>query len=392
MMPPAERQYDSIIDLFLERVAHEPHAPILVHEDLTWDASALSDRVHRLAHLLAEQGLGPGRTVGLCLERSPELIVSVLAVLRVGAAYVPVDPSYPSDRIAAMLEDARPPVVITDRGHQGLFANTATRLMLVEELDLEQGPQFISACPAVPQDLCYVLFTSGSTGRPKGVAMHHAPLLNLIQWQLRTSVLGKGDRTLQFAPISFDVSFQEILTTIAQGGVLVLITDEDRLNSTQLLRKIQDHQVNRLIVPFVALQYLAEAVQRTGIVPASLKEIFTSGEQLRITPVIREFFEQLPGCRFCNQYGPTEGHVVSELELKGDPSTWPQLPNIGSAIDHVTLRVLDEHMQRVPMGDGRRVVPRRCLCGHRLHRPARPHGRTLRERSLHPRWKAVSDR
>jgi amino acid adenylation domain-containing protein len=370
MMPPAERQYDSIIDLFLERVAHEPHAPILVHEDLTWDASALSDRVHRLAHLLAEQGLGPGRTVGLCLERSPELIVSVLAVLRVGAAYVPVDPSYPSDRIAAMLEDARPPVVITDRGHQGLFANTATRLMLVEELDLEQGPQFISACPAVPQDLCYVLFTSGSTGRPKGVAMHHAPLLNLIQWQLRTSVLGKGDRTLQFAPISFDVSFQEILTTIAQGGVLVLITDEDRLNSTQLLRKIQDHQVNRLIVPFVALQYLAEAVQRTGIVPASLKEIFTSGEQLRITPVIREFFEQLPGCRFCNQYGPTEGHVVSELELKGDPSTWPQLPNIGSAIDHVTLLVLDEHMQRVPMGmEGELYLGGACVATGYIGRP-----------------------
>jgi non-ribosomal peptide synthetase component F len=136
-MPPAERQYDSIIDLFLERVAHEPHAPILVHEDLTWDASALSDRVHRLAHLLAEQGLGPGRTVGLCLERSPELIVSVLAVLRVGAAYVPVDPSYPSDRIAAMLEDARPPVVITD--------------------------STCSSPAAAPAD-------------PKGVAMHHAPL------------------------------------------------------------------------------------------------------------------------------------------------------------------------------------------------------------------------
>jgi non-ribosomal peptide synthetase component F len=84
-MPPAERQYDSIIDLFLERVAHEPHAPILVHEDLTWDASALSDRVHRLAHLLAEQGLGPGRTVGLCLERSPELIVSVYVLFTSGS-------------------------------------------------------------------------------------------------------------------------------------------------------------------------------------------------------------------------------------------------------------------------------------------------------------------
>jgi non-ribosomal peptide synthetase component F len=239
MMPPAERQYDSIIDLFLERVAHEPHAPILVHEDLTWDASALSDRVHRLAHLLAEQGLGPGRTVGLCLDRSPELIVSVLAVLRVGAAYVPVDPSYPSDRIAAMLEDARPPVVITDRGHQGLFANTATRLMLVEELDLEQGPQFISACPAVPQDLCYVLFTSGSTGRPKGVAMHHAPLLNLIQWQLRTSVLKvRAIAHSSSRPSASTSASRRSSPPFAQGGVVVLITDEDRLNSTQLLRKI----------------------------------------------------------------------------------------------------------------------------------------------------------
>ncbi len=181
--------------------------------------------------------------------------------------------------------------------------------------------------------------------------MHHAPLLNLIQWQVRTSVLKEGDRTLQFAPISFDVSFQEIFTTFAQGGTLVLITDEDRLNSTQLLRKIIAEKINRVIVPFVALQYLAEAVERTGEVPTSLKEVFTSGEQLKITPAVANFFKQLPGCRFCNQYGPTEGHVVSELELKGDPSNWPALPNIGKAIDNVKLLVLDEQMKPVKKGE-----------------------------------------
>ncbi|MCB0774175.1 MAG: AMP-binding protein, partial [Flavobacteriales bacterium] len=263
----------------------------------------------------------------------------------------PIDPSYPAERIAGMLEDAQPPVVITSRTHQHLFKGTAAKVLLIEDIDLENGPLFEGPCPATADDLLYVLFTSGSTGRPKGVAMHHAPLTNLIQWQLRTSVCKAGDRTLQFAPISFDVSFQEIFTTFAQGGTLVLITDEDRLNSTQLLRKIIAQRINRIIVPFVALQYLAEAVERTGEVPSTLKEVFTSGEQLKITPAIANLFKQLPGCRFCNQYGPTEGHVVSELELKGDPSTWPALPNIGKAIDNVKLYVLDEQMKPVKQGE-----------------------------------------
>src|SRR5690606_6402358 len=137
---------------------------------------------------------------------------------------------------------AKPGVVITSRQHQHLFEGTGARILLIEDLDFGNftsptggGWEGATASPADP---AYVLFTSGSTGRPKGVVMHHAPLVNLIQWQLRTSVCGPGDRTLQFAPISFDVSFQEIFTTFAQGGTLVLITDEDRLNSTQLLRKI----------------------------------------------------------------------------------------------------------------------------------------------------------
>ncbi|HRH39555.1 MAG TPA: amino acid adenylation domain-containing protein, partial [Flavobacteriales bacterium] len=304
-----------------------------------------------MAASLATMGAASGSTIGICLDRSEGLIVSVLGTVRAGAAYVPIDPTYPAERIAGMIEDAQPPVVITDRAHQHLFKGTKAKVLLIDEIDLENGPRFEGESPAKPENLAYVLFTSGSTGRPKGVAMHHAPLLNLIQWQLRTSILKEGDRTLQFAPISFDVSFQELFTTFAQSGTLVLITDEDRLNSTQLLRKIIAEKINRIIVPFVALQYLAEAVERTGEVPSSLKEVFTSGEQLKITPAVANLFKQLPGCRFCNQYGPTEGHVVSELELKGDPSSWPALPNIGKAIDNVKLLVLDEQMKPVKKGE-----------------------------------------
>ena len=341
----------NITELLTPSFSAHPEAIAVIADSGPITYAELMARRGRLAQAIVAQGARPGGTVGICLDRSPELVVSVLGIVQAGAAYVPIDPTYPAERIAGMLEDAKPPVVITSKAHQNLFKGTPAKVILIEDIDLANGPVFEGPCPATTDDLLYVLFTSGSTGRPKGVAMHHAPLTNLIQWQLRTSVCKAGERTLQFAPISFDVSFQEIFTTFAQGGTLVLITDEDRLNSTQLLRKIIAQKINRIIVPFVALQYLAEAVERTGEVPSTLKEVFTSGEQLKITPAIANLFKLLPGCRFCNQYGPTEGHVVSELELKGDPSTWPALPNIGTAIDNVKLYVLDEQMKPVAKGE-----------------------------------------
>ncbi|MDQ3100276.1 MAG: amino acid adenylation domain-containing protein, partial [Bacteroidota bacterium] len=340
----------------------------------------VSEQSKAIAQIITGSGSGTSDTVALCLDRSPELIICVIGIIEARAAYVPIDPSYPTDRIAMMLEDAKPGVVITDRKHQHLFKDSGAKVLLIEEHDQTITPNLLSlgeeGFPSLnggSQEVthpAYVLFTSGSTGRPKGVVMHHAPLVNLIQWQLRTSVCSEDDRTLQFAPISFDVSFQEIFTTFAQGGTLVLITDEDRLNSTQLLRKIIAQKINRIIVPFVALQYLAEAVERTGEVPTTLKEVFTSGEQLKITPAIANLFKQLPGCRFCNQYGPTEGHVVSELELQGDPSTWPALPTIGKAIDNVKLLILDEEMKPVKPGEeGELYLGGACVATGYINRP-----------------------
>jgi non-ribosomal peptide synthetase component F len=224
----ARSNHMNVLDLFLRTHLDRPDHVALIGTNGEWTYSQLAERSARLAQVLVDSGVGPDRTVGLCLERSPELVLCVLGILHAGGAYSPIDPAYPADRIDLMLEDAQPPVVITDRAHQHLFKGTKAKVLLIEDIDLENGPLFEGEYPAKPDNLAYVLFTSGSTGRPKGVAMHHAPLLNLIQWQLRTSVLKEGDRTLQFAPISFDVSFQELFTTFAQGGTLVLITDEDR--------------------------------------------------------------------------------------------------------------------------------------------------------------------
>lgn len=369
MKLPTDRE-QNVLDLIVRSGTEHDEAIAILSDQRSLSRSDVDAGMRRIAHALTVASTPPLHTVGICLDRSPELVLSLLGALQAGAAYVPIDPTYPADRIALMLEDARPPVVITDKAHRHLFNGIKTKVLLIEDIDLESGPVLNVPSPATLEDLCYVLFTSGSTGRPKGVAMHHAPLMNLVRWQLRTSVLKEGDRTLQFAPISFDVSFQEIFTTFAQGGTLVLITDEERLNSTLLLRKIIAEKIDRVIVPFVALQYLAEAVERTGEVPRSLKEVFTSGEQLKITPAVADLFKQLPGCRFCNQYGPTEGHVVSELELTGDPTTWPALPNIGKAIDNVKLLILDERMKPVKKGEeGELYLGGACVATGYINRP-----------------------
>ncbi len=307
MQATSDDQRPNVIDFFSKTALKAPGSAAIISDSGVTTYAELSAMSSRFAARLHDQGIAPGRMVAICLERSPELVIGVLGILKAGGAYVPIDPSYPTDRIAFMLEDARPEVIITDKAHQYIFAGSNAAVLLIEDIDLSNGEVVDAPCPASLEDPCYVLFTSGSTGRPKGVVMHHRPLVNLIAWQLRTSILGAGARTLQFAPISFDVSFQELFTTFAQGGTLVLITDEDRLNSSLLLRKIIERKVDRIILPYVALQYLAEAVERTNGIPSSLKEVFTSGEQLKITPAIKNLFKHLPGCRFCNQYGPTEG-------------------------------------------------------------------------------------
>lgn len=329
-----------------------PLAPAVTHNGKSLSYGELNERANRLAHFISRTD-NPERLTGICLERSLELAVSVLAILKAGHAYVPFDPEYPQERLAYMMEISRLPLLITNKKLSEKLPAGGARIILPEELEelINEESASNPGISSLKSDLAYVLFTSGSTGMPKGVAMMHGPLVNLIDWQNSQTNLGIAARTLQFAPVSFDVSFQEMFTTWSCGGNLFMIDDEMRLNAVSLLKFINEYKIERLFLPFIALQHLAEVADENKIYPLSLQNIITAGEQLRITKHIANFFTALPNCKLHNHYGPTETHVVTAYTLTGTPDAWLPLPPIGTPVSNTEIHLLDESMKPVMAGE-----------------------------------------
>ncbi len=300
----------------------------------------------RLARVLRARGVQADQIVGIAANRSPETIVAVLAVLEAGAGYLPLDVAYPRDRLAFMLEDARAVLLLAEEGLE-----TSGWAGSIEQVTIAPGSALLStgddsplALPFISEHLAYAIFTSGSTGKPKGVAMTRGALAPLIEWQLTDSRMGPGSPTLQFAPLSFDVHFQEIFSTLTTGGELVLIREEHRLEARNLLELMDRSRIERLFLPFIALQSLADVAVSGGIFPRALREIITAGEQLLVTRALREFFTRTSAKLF-NHYGPSETHVVTSYLLTGDPSSWADLPPIGPPLPHVTCLVIGDDGQ-----------------------------------------------
>ena len=301
-------------------------ALVFVNDKLTY--SQLGQKADNLASAISA-GSPHSLVAGVSTVRSIETIISVLAILKAGKAYLPPDPEYPRERLQQIIIDSGIDLCLTISAQKQLFESLSISVLAA---DAEYTPN--GKPNAASKSACYVLYTSGSTCTPKGVAMGTAALANLLAWQQKNSISATGVNTLQFAPLSFDVSFQEIFSTLTTGGTLVLVDDNLRVNPSGLLRYINEQSVNRIFLPFVVLQYLTEAADAEQYFPACLKEVMTAGEQLKITPQIIRFFEALPGCVLFNQYGPTETHVVTQLKLDGSPKQWPALPSIGIPIDH----------------------------------------------------------
>ncbi|HEY0172169.1 MAG TPA: amino acid adenylation domain-containing protein, partial [Pyrinomonadaceae bacterium] len=364
--------------LFEEQAAAKPDAVALVFEGGQLTYGELNARANQLARLMRRRGVGTDAPVALFLGRSSEQMIALLAVLKAGGAYLPLDPALPPRRVALLLEDARPRLIVTNRrlldalppGHAEAVCLDAERDALARE-----DTSDVRAV-ASPESLAYVLYTSGSTGRPKGVGMPHRPLVNLIHWQLEHASAGASARTVQFAPLSFDVSCQEIFSTWCGGGALVLVGDEVRRDPAAFWRLLSEEAVERLFVPFVYLQQLAEAMPEAleaGGAPAAavrLREVLTAGEQLQVTPALVEMFRRLPGGVLVNQYGPTEAHVVSAHSLGGAPTRWPLLPPIGRPVSNARLYVLDAHGRPVPVGvSGELHIGGVCVARGYLNRP-----------------------
>jgi len=341
----------SLPSLLLPWLEQNPHAPALVHQDEVWSRAELDRVADAWAGALHQQGVGRGDVVGLAVARGPERVAAVLATLKLGAACLPLDPSYPQARLEGMLEEAKPKCLLLSASEEGRFLGGSSPQLLVEELARESSAELPELPPDASEEVAYLMYTSGSTGRPKGVAMPHRPLCNLMAWQAQASGLEEGARTLQFAPLSFDVSFQEIFATLGSGGTLVLIEEEDRLDSLRLAKLLEREEIARLFLPAVALQELANAAMAAGLFPTKLREVITAGEQLVVTPSLRSWFQGLPETRLVNQYGPSETHVATAFPLEGDAKAWPELPPIGAAIAGVKTLVLQEDGREAPVGE-----------------------------------------
>ncbi|WP_308271832.1 non-ribosomal peptide synthetase [Kitasatospora sp. SUK 42] len=321
--------------LFEAQVRATPEASAVVFEDTVLTYRELNRRANRLAHALMARGAGPEQVVAVRLPRSAELVVAVLAVLKTGAAYLPVDPEYPAARIAYMLEDARPAVVLDD---------LAAVAPAGEWPDSDPDVVVDARHPA------YVIYTSGSTGRPKAVVMPAAGLLNLLAWHHRAVGGEPGTRTAQFTAISFDVSVQEVLSALLYGKTLVVPTEEQRRSAELFARWLDRHRVEELFAPNLVIEALAEAAEEAGLELPHLRLVAQAGEAMRLGGAVRRLQSRRPGRVLHNHYGPAETHVITAYPLPADPADCPLPVPIGRPITNCRVYVLDSSLRPVAPG------------------------------------------
>jgi D-alanine--poly(phosphoribitol) ligase subunit 1 len=333
------------MDMVAEWVHRQPDAEAVSFDRSTAtyrDVWAASEQV---ARTLASLGAGPGTPVGLCTERSIELVVAIVGIMRAGCVCVPLDVAYPADRLSYMCQDAAVEVVV---GAAARVSGLGLMTVLAQEGSLSYGVRGglrripVMPLPEVsPEGPAYIVYTSGSTGTPKGVRYEHENIANLVSWQIAASAARVGARTLQFSPASFDITFQEIYSALGAGGTVVCCDEDDRLDPTELWDLVEAERINRLFLPFVMIQSLALFADEADPARHPLHEIITAGEQVQCGEKVRAMFGRLPGCRLVNQWGTTETHVATNYVLPADVSSWPLLASIGTPIANTHVHVCD---------------------------------------------------
>jgi amino acid adenylation domain-containing protein len=340
-----------VYQLFEAQVLVQPDAIALSCGNQHMSYVELNRRVNQLAHYLVEQGLKPDGLVGLCLERSPALVVAIMAVLKAGGAYVPLDPDFPQPRLDYMLGDSRPALVLTqlslaatvsfaDIGHVCLDDPA-----LVSQLDgfADHNPQIEGL---TSRHLAYVMYTSGSTGQPKGVQIEHLALMNQINWMQKMYPLQPQDKVLQKTPFSFDVSVWEFVWTLAYGAKMVVVKPHGHKDPDYLLSLVVEQQVTVLqFVPSMLAIFL-DSVDWSQC--DTVRDVFCIGEALP-RPLVQAFYETGTTASLHNLYGPTEATIQVSYWPCDDYQALAIIP-IGLPMDNIALYVLDPHLQPVPMG------------------------------------------
>lgn len=332
-----------VLERFAAQVRERPGQCAVVAGDVELDYATLDRRANRLAHALIARGAGPDRVVGLHAGRTTDLVVGVLGILKSGAAYLPLDPGQPPERLAAMVSDAAPVLVLTDQRSAADDGQLWERLATVEA----EGPH--DDTPAIGTDtarLAYVIYTSGSTGRPKGVAVTHGSVVNLFDHWRDLMGDAPGEASSAWSSIGFDASVHELLVPLTTGAVLHLVPDELRGDPGALLAWMRDRKVTQAFLPPSYVQWIGEdpAARLAG---SSLRQLLTGVESLPESTLHR-MCELLPGLRICFGYGPTEATLYSTAYT--DPQPYERSCPIGRPLRGTRLYLLDDRMRPVPVG------------------------------------------
>ncbi|MGE5398815.1 MAG: amino acid adenylation domain-containing protein [Ignavibacteriales bacterium] len=325
-------------------------AVVFKRKKLTYEE--LNSRANQLAYyLIASKKALLGEYICVMLDRSEWSVIAMLAILKAGGVYIPVDPNYPQNRIDYILRDSGGKILITSEKYADHTSFKKENIVTIEEIE-EKASEFSTGNPDINfyselNASAYIIYTSGSTGEPKGVLGTHRCLLNLIEWQ--SGIIECGLKTLQFAPHSFDVSVQEILFSLASAGTVYMIENEMRYKLSLIAEIIDKDEIEILTMPYSALNlFLGEIEDNAQL--KSLKHIITSGEQPFINPLIEKLLKVYPGLMFHNQYGPSETHVVTSYTVCGKDCGLPGKIPIGRPINNTQILLLDKEMRYVPVG------------------------------------------
>jgi amino acid adenylation domain-containing protein len=352
--PPGEvKPFKPVHHLFEEQVIRAPDAIAASLYDREISYRELDRQANRIARYLQDLGVKPDTPVGLCLERSPEMLAGLLGILKAGGAYLPLDPAYPPARLNFMLEDSGTALLLTGAALLEKFSGFEGKLVNLDEVGATLAPDgeadLPPPCPATRQNLAYVIYTSGSTGSPKGVMVEHASLANYIEAASQIFELGDADRVLQFAALSFDTAAEEIFPCLAAGGRLVLRTPDMLETPPAFFRKIHRRGVTVLDLPTAYWHSLVAGLEEVD--PAhfeNLRLVIIGGE--KATPGALAKWQQRVSkrVRLLNTYGPTESTIVATVcELDRPEPT--QVP-IGRPIPNTWAYILNSHLQPMPPG------------------------------------------
>ncbi len=346
-------QHQCIQELVEAQVKLTPDAVAVMFEERRLTYSELNIRANQLAHYLRKRGVGPGTLVGIYLERSMEMVVGVLGVLKAGGTYVPLDPEYPRARLAYMIEDTGARLLLTqerllknslDYVGEVLCLNRDHRLFEGEE---EANPEVVTG----PEDLAYVVYTSGSTGKPKGVLSSHQGVVNYLTFIIKNYDLKSSDIVLQIASLSFDASVRDLIGPLTAGARVVVVNPGDAKEPTALLSKIKQHGVTCLlsVVP-TRLSGFIQTACAEDVPYDSIRLILVSGEALQLSACrkVKEVFG--PRVLIVNQYGPTECTMTSTYYPVHTDQNDQGIALIGRPIPNCRIHILDSKLNAVPSG------------------------------------------